>query len=562
MKKKTKLFFLSNVLLFSIFVVAETGLCFKAYNKQINESANHLIEYEVLNKAIFDGNIGQGFEYSSQKSIDLITETSSDIYLCIIDAHSHELLNQTNNYFPNFDGLNYIDSTNIVFSVSDKISNINLMITFSLDLTENYYLATAIIKPNVLSVFSDIILFGLIGYILSVGALYLFLNYYFKKTIKPLKLQIMRMNFSEPNQLNEEFLEDIDSMKVRLHNIELFTKEKIRTLINERTKQEYIINSIPQGLIVINKNSEIILANKSAEKILFSTFQSVRGKPLVNFFRKKEVIDLVEQAKSNNISLYKEYQTDEDKYYKINIYSLANENNNDVCLVFNDITQEKILSKSKRDFFANASHELKSPLTTIKGYVQLVKENIITDSKEKDLTFERVISEANRMNDIIIQMLDLSKLEVTKPVITSNISCMDIVNETCSMLEKMRLDKNVSINISGKDFKIRLMKEDAVSLVRNIVENAILYNRHNGEIDINLTNRSLIIKDTGIGIPEKYQKRIFERFYRVDKAKSRKLGGTGLGLSIVKHICINYKLTLDLHSKLNEGTIIAIKFPA
>lgn len=321
-----------------------------------------------------------------------------------------------------------------------------------------------------------------------------------------------------------------------------------------------LLASIPQGLIVINNEGKIILINKSGEQILSTSLQLAKSKPLVNFFKKKEVLYIVDKAKNQNISVYKEYKSGNNRDYKINIYSLYNEAGNDVCLVFNDVTQEKILSKSKRDFFANASHELKSPLTTIKGYIQLIKENIITDDKEKARTFERVISEANRMNDIIIQMLDLSKLEVTKPIISEEISCLEMVDEACSMLEKKRLDKAISLKISGSDFKIKLMREDALSLVKNIVENAILYNKQNGIININLNQNTLSISDTGIGIPVKYQKRIFERFFRVDKAKSRKMGGTGLGLSIVKHICINYNLHLKLKSQLNIGTCITVDF--
>jgi len=321
-----------------------------------------------------------------------------------------------------------------------------------------------------------------------------------------------------------------------------------------------LLASIPQGLIVINNEGKIILINKSGEQILSTSLQLAKSKPLVNFFKKKEVLYIVDKAKNQNISVYKEYKSGNNRDYKINIYSLYNEAGNDVCLVFNDVTQEKILSKSKRDFFANASHELKSPLTTIKGYIQLIKENIITDDKEKARTFERVISEANRMNDIIIQMLDLSKLEVTKPIISEEISCLEMVDEACSMLEKKILDKAISLKISGSDFKIKLMREDALSLVKNIVENAILYNKQNGIININLNQNTLSISDTGIGIPVKYQKRIFERFFRVDKAKSRKMGGTGLGLSIVKHICINYNLHLKLKSQLNIGTCITVDF--
>jgi len=420
--------------------------------------------------------------------------------------------------------------------------------------------ASGIPKTTFAFIFLNHSIFSLFGYVFCTTFLYFYIKYRLAKTFSPIKLQLKKLGEYSDGKLKLNSIDDIVFLQNYLIKTNRLIKEKIKTLINEKTNQDYIINSIPQGLIVINNEGKIILINKSSEQILSTSLQLAKSKPLVNFFIKKEVLDIVDKAKNQNISVYKEYKSGNNRDYKINIYSLYNEAGNDVCLVFNDVTQEKILSKSKRDFFANASHELKSPLTTIKGYIQLIKENIITDDKEKARTFERVISEANRMNNIIIQMLDLSKLEVTKPIISEEISCLEMVDEACSMLEKKILDKAISLKISGSDFKIKLMREDALSLVKNIVENAILYNKQNGIININLNQNTLSISDTGIGTPVKYQKRIFERFFRVDKAKSRKMGGTGLGLSIVKHICINYNLHLKLKSQLNIGTCITVDF--
>ena len=330
---------------------------------------------------------------------------------------------------------------------------------------------------------------------------------------------------------------------------------------------EYVIDALSQGLIVTNTFGNVIVMNKEAKKIVCPNCEATKGKPLVSFLNNREIIEVVQKAENKKTNVYKDYETPDGKHYKVNIYSIENDignglSNNHVCIVFDDVTQERILSKSKRDFFANASHELKSPLTSVMGYIQLVKEGIVTDPTEVAKIFQRTIFEANRMNEIIIQMLDLSKLEVSVPKPFESISCKSVIDESCAMLQQLMKNKRIKITRKNDDFNIFLVKEDALSLIKNIIENGIRYNSEGGEIYIvmNAKEKSVSIRDTGIGISKSAQDRIFERFYRVDKAKSRKMGGTGLGLSIVKHICINYKLKLELDSKLGEGATFKIFF--
>lgn len=559
MKKRNKLFLLSNLFLLFLFIVVETGLNINIYTNQIKTSREQLLEYERLNKDIFQDNLSSGPSYASKHCIDTFYKISEDIYVSYLQVDSLNVIAKSTNFTLSFSQDSISANINQITEVKDSENN-PFFYYYTLDETNNFYIVTAIIKPRIINVIGIYIGYGILFYLILSVFFYFMINRFLKMALTPIKEQVTKMEGSENQTPNDEEV-TTDSIQAAIEQIAKINQIKIANLISESEQKEYIIDSIPQGLIVIDHEGNIILVNKSGEKIISTSFKLAKGKPLTSFFRKKEVNDIVNKAKSQNISTYKEYVTADNKYYKINIYSLINNNTRDVCLVFNDVTQEKILSKSKRDFFANASHELKSPLTTIKGYVQLIKENIIVDEKEKEKTFDRVISEANRMNDIIIQMLDLSKLEVTKPTICDDISCMEIVNETKAILQKMAQDKNISMHVSGNDFEIHMMREDALSLIKNIVENAVLYNKIGGDIYISLdTDKSISIRDTGIGIPQKYQERIFERFYRVDKAKSRKMGGTGLGLSIVKHICINYKLKLELTSKLGEGTSITIHF--
>ena len=168
------------------------------------------------------------------------------------------------------------------------------------------------------------------------------------------------------------------------------------------------------------------------------------------------------------------------------------------------------------------------------------------------------------MDEIIKQMLDLSRLETEDR--KEDISLLSRKAETENILDEFDNQlkaKGISCSIYGDDFPVRWKKEDCVPRIKNLVENAIRYNKDGGSVKIHIdkSSRSFSVSDTGIGIPSNQIPRIFERFYRVDKAHSRKLGGTGLGLSIVKHTCRNYHIKIDVQSTIGEGSIFTLAFP-
>ena len=169
------------------------------------------------------------------------------------------------------------------------------------------------------------------------------------------------------------------------------------------------------------------------------------------------------------------------------------------------------------------------------------------------------------MNDIISEMLDLSRLESeSKSEEYKVLSLQEALEHNINLLLTSANEKNIEIRIEGENFSVYLIKEDLDILLKNLLENAIRYNKQNGTVLISLVKEKhlLSIQDTGIGIPEESLSRIFERFYRVDKSRSRKLGGTGLGLSIVKHICTNERIQIHVASKLDEGTTFTLTFPS
>ena len=225
-----------------------------------------------------------------------------------------------------------------------------------------------------------------------------------------------------------------------------------------------------------------------------------------------------------------------------------------------DITLQENMNSLKREFFANASHELKSPLTSIIGYQQLIQQGILTTNEEIQDATLRTIKEAQRMNKLIKEILDLSRLENNVQTLLENVSINKLIGDCLGELKPLIESKNIEVITNLEEISIEASQSDLYKLIKNIIDNSVAYNNQNGNLIIELSKNKLTISDTGVGISKEDLEHIFERFYRVDKARSRESSGTGLGLSIVKHICILYGYKINVESQLGKGTTFTIKF--
>ena len=213
----------------------------------------------------------------------------------------------------------------------------------------------------------------------------------------------------------------------------------------------------------------------------------------------------------------------------------------------------------RQEFTANVSHELKTPLTSISGYAEIIETGM---AKGDDVTkfAGKIRHEAKRMLVLISDIIKLSKLDADEIDLTENIDLPSVVDEVCEHLQDSAEKLGIRIYREGSSEIFKGNSTEIYELVYNIVDNAIKYNRPNGSIKIALENKKLIVSDTGIGISEKDQKRMFERFYRADKSRSRATGGTGLGLSICKHVAEHHHAKIVVESTVNVGTIFSISF--
>ncbi|MCL1830760.1 MAG: ATP-binding protein, partial [Oscillospiraceae bacterium] len=314
-----------------------------------------------------------------------------------------------------------------------------------------------------------------------------------------------------------------------------------------------------EGLIIVNNQNRIQLIN-SAALAIFGVSTDITGENLNYLTYNNDMGHAVRECQSSDTNAIFEL-TLRGRVYFISIKRLSNSDL--VMVTLTDVNEIKETSRRREEFFANASHELKTPLTSIKGFNELAQIN------NKDEKIEKYISgisrETDRMLSLIADMLKLSELEISTqtPSDTVTISLAEIVTEVITSLETTISEKNLSIDIIG-DASVTAKPEHLYELIKNLIENAVRYNKQDGSISITMESERnknwLFIHDTGIGISSDEQIRIFERFYRVEKSRSSRNGGTGLGLSIVKHICFIYNWDVTLKSTLGLGTEVTITF--
>ena len=336
--------------------------------------------------------------------------------------------------------------------------------------------------------------------------------------------------------------------------------EKLQNSINEanteRERLDYVLANVSDGITVIDAGGIVTVMNKVACGVFGG--DGFIGRKYTALTADEKFLSEIGETVALRETRSFEYENEGNIYMVI---ARALENSFTV-IVLTDITQIRNGEKMREEFFANASHELKTPLTAIKGFNDLIA--LKTSDEEIKSFTAKSDKEITRLVSLIGDMLDLSKLENSGKIADAEeLDLGKIATEVAESLAPLAANKKISVSVSGNGI-VRMEREHAVELVKNLVENAIRYNNENGKVEVAVLNDGgnivLRVKDNGIGIEEEHLGRIFERFYRVNKSRSRETGGTGLGLSIVKHVCALYNAEPVVHSRYGEGTIVEVKF--
>ena len=326
----------------------------------------------------------------------------------------------------------------------------------------------------------------------------------------------------------------------------------------ERQKLSTVLANISQGIIALDGKNKIVFINNSAIN-LFGAKDDMVGKELVYLVDSSAMYQKIASGQERFDIDYKEKQLSvlckkADGYLRQTV---------DCIIIITDITAEKAIAQQKSDFFANASHELKTPVTVMQGLSEILLSKQLDDSSKKQV--ERIHKESVRLASLISDMLKISRLESGDHNQEECISVdlRAIVDEVVCELANEMSKKQVVVTING-NANINAHPKKIFELVQNLVSNAVNYNKQGGSINIDIEQTGkktiLSVKDTGIGIEQENIPHLCERFYRVDKSRSKKTGGTGLGLAIVKHICALYNANLAISSQVDVGTTITVCF--
>ena len=343
-----------------------------------------------------------------------------------------------------------------------------------------------------------------------------------------------------------------------------YMTEKIKTLFADLSLQkeelDSIIFSIQEGLLVLDSEGKIVLSNESFRRIIQE--DTIEGKFYWEVVRESRLGELVEKVRNMKKNLTGEVELNGRNYLCSATFLSFREG---IIVILHDITEFKRLEKIKKDFVVNVSHELRTPLTAIKGFVETLGEEI--DQKQKHY-LEVIKKHTDRLINIVQDLLLLARLEKKKVELEwEEVNLKNLIEEMVRIFEERIREKNLALklNIEGD---VGSIKGDAFKLEQmfiNLIDNAVKYTEK-GEIKISLQRKNqqvrIEIQDTGIGIPTEHLERIFERFYVVDKSRSRKLGGTGLGLAIVKHIVLLHNGEINVESTPGVGSKFIVFLPA
>lgn len=354
--------------------------------------------------------------------------------------------------------------------------------------------------------------------------------------------------------------------------------EMIKSLYNTFDELEYknlqlrsILKSISNGILAIDIEGNILLINDEAKKMINCPKEvMVEGRNISFAIRNNLILKQIMMFMGSKVNEKTIINMEDGRFLRIKLDPVYLQNNKSIVIgsIVNieDISERVRAENMRKDFVANVSHELKTPLTSISGFAETLKlnENIDKETRNRFLTI--IDGEANRLRRLIEDILTLSFIENDKKEEKEAINLYSVYRRVEDMLMISARTKNISLNCDADEtIKIAANADYVKQIILNLVDNAIKYTPENGDVNVKIfadkDDAVIKVSDTGMGIPKEDQARIFERFYRVDKARSREIGGTGLGLAITKHIAMNLGGTISVESELEKGSTFTVRIP-
>ena len=377
------------------------------------------------------------------------------------------------------------------------------------------------------------------------------------KIVEPLN----QLDLEHP--LENNTYEELSPLLVRIQQQHKEISSQMQALRQKNDELEQITANMREGLVLLDRNGVVLSINPAA-RTLFHADSDCVGTSFLRVERKSEMTAAVEAAFRDGLHELKTQR--KGRIYQF-LFSRITSGEETVGLVILalDITETENAEQNRREFTANVSHELKTPLQAIIGSAELL-ENGLVKPEDTQRFIGNIRKEATRLVNLIEDVIRLSHLDEGVEMPKEDVDILDIAEEIAESLRLAAEEKKVTIQVCGQHCTVPGVRGLVFEIVQNLCGNAVKYNVEGGRVDVTVTKRGssvvLTVADTGIGIPRAHQSRVFERFYRVDKSHSRASGGTGLGLSIVKHAAQYHNADIQLESVLGKGTTIRVVFPA
>lgn len=400
-----------------------------------------------------------------------------------------------------------------------------------------------------------------------------------KAIVRPLEImkvqaqKLAKGDFSSRVKLSSNDSLESEQLGEAFNEIAIQLNQRIEIILNQRNEQEAVFSSMVEGVIAVDSNENIVRINQAAYNIMKISEKNIEGAKLQDTIDNFELHNLLLFALKQDKPVGQEIIIHNDVEQVLFAQSAPlldmHKQKCGTLVVLNDITQLKEFEIQRKEFVANVSHELRTPLTAIQGLSETLIEFPNLAQEKRAYFIDVIHTHSIRLESIIENLLTLSKIEKE-----TEIDEIDFVNESVTLAisnaiflcKDKALKRSINI-ILNSDEEITFMHNSSLieQAIINLLNNAIKYSDGNSEIKISVVKQHndivISVEDKGSGIPEEHLSRLFERFYRVDKARSRQLGGTGLGLSIVKHIALAHKGTVTVTSELNKGSIFSLILP-
>ena len=376
-----------------------------------------------------------------------------------------------------------------------------------------------------------------------------------KSIVKPLN------ELDLENPAENETYEELAPILSKLNKQHKQITQQMQELCQKSDEFEQITASMNEGLVLLD-NKGMVLSINAAAKRLFSADEAVVGRNFLTLDRSTNMNRAVEKALDGKHSELREERNGSEYQFIINRTESDGKTVGVVILCF-DITETAFAERNRKEFTANVSHELKTPLQSIIGSAELLENGLVKPEDTRRFV-GNIKNEATRLVSLINDIIRLSQLDEDSEPATESVDLYDVASEVIEVLTVSAAKKQVEIHLNGESCVMNGIRRYLYEIIYNLCDNAIRYNKDGGMVTVDLKNKDsniiLSVSDTGIGIPAEHQSRIFERFYRVDKSHSKETGGTGLGLSIVKHAVQYHSGKLILDSEVEKGTTVTIVF--